>query len=255
MSDRWLVTPMFFERPEPAIAEIAPVGSALNDGRPADRSGSELLNAHAPIRAFVEATLAAGDRPISLAGDCCASMPALAGLQAAGVAPTLVWLDAHGDFNTPETSPSQFLGGMPLAMMAGRGPQWLCEANGVAPIAEEKIVLVDGRDLDPLEKAALDGSAVRRIPTEALATLAAPGPVHLHIDLDIVSADVFPGFSYPAPGGPGPRDVKAAIDAFAATADIRAVSISGWTAALDPKGLGPAMFGELLSGFGAARPI
>lgn len=254
MSDRWMATPLFFERPEPILATIAPDGRRMNEGRPADRNGPELAKSHAPIRAFVEETIAAGDRPISLAGDCCASMPVLAGLQATGVAPTLVWLDAHGDFNTPETSPSQFLGGMPLAMMVGRGPQWLCETNGVTPIPEDRIVLVDGRDLDPLEREAVDASGLRQIPTDALADLRVDGPVHLHVDLDIVSSDAFPGFSYPAPGGPGPEAVKAAIEAFAATADVRAVSISGWTDALDPERAGPAMFGDVLATFGAVRP-
>ena len=91
-----------------------------------------------PIADFVEETLRAGARPVSLAGDCCAAIPVLAGLRAAGVEPVLVWIDAHGDFNTPETSPSPFLGGMPPARMGGAGPHWVCAAVGRRPPAEQR---------------------------------------------------------------------------------------------------------------------
>jgi arginase len=60
---------------------------------------------------------------VSIAGDCVATMGVLAGLHDAGITPTLIWFDAHGDFNTWETTPSGFLGGMPLAMIVGRGEQ------------------------------------------------------------------------------------------------------------------------------------
>src|SRR5690606_8729880 len=143
---------------------------------------------HAPLARFVEKTASAGDRPVSVAGDCCAAVPVLAGLRAAGIEPHLVWIDAHGDFNTPETSRSQFLGGMPLAMIAGRGPRWMAEAVGLSPLPEERIWLIDARVLDPLERAALDASAVRRTGVAGLASLRLDGPVLVHIDMDVLDA-------------------------------------------------------------------
>jgi arginase len=191
---------------------------------------------HQPIAGFAEAALRAGARPVSLAGDCCAAVPVLAGLRAAGVEPALVWIDAHGDFNTPATSPSQFLGGMPLAMMVGRGPQWMCEAVGLAPLPEERVWLIDARDLDPLEREALDASRVNRAAVADLATLTLAGPLHAHIDLDVIDAAEAPGFNYPVPGGPGAAATVAACARLTGRGDIRAISISGWTEALDPGG-------------------
>jgi len=236
MPDRWIVTPRFFEEPEPALVAACPVGTALNEVAIADREPASLAALHKPIADFTAAAARAGDRAISVAGDCCAAVPVAAGLSRAGVAATLVWLDAHGDFNTPETSPSGFLGGMPLAMMAGRGPQWMCEAVGLAPIPEERIVLVDARDLDPEEAEAVRGSKLIHIGLDALPALPIEGPVHLHIDLDIVDAAECPGFRYPVAGGPSVDAVAAAVVALDARTRIAAVSVSGWTEALDPDG-------------------
>ena len=108
---------------------------------------------HETIAGFVVDTLATGQRPVSIAGDCCSAIGMLTGLQRAGIDPTLVWFDAHGDFNTMETTLSGFLGGMPLAMLVGRGDLALPEAVGLAPLPESRVILTDGRDLDPPEAA------------------------------------------------------------------------------------------------------
>lgn len=236
MTDRWILTPQFFETPEGALASAVPEGAAVNAHDVPDRGAESLGAIYRPIRDFVTETLKAGDRPISMAGDCCASIPVMAGITRAGITPSFVWIDAHGDFNTPETSPSQFLGGMPLAMMVGRGPQWLCETVSLAPIPEDSIWLIDGRDLDPGERAAIDASALRRTGMAGLATLRLDGPIYVHLDVDVLSADEVPGFNYPVSGGPGVAETVAACSAFAAANDIMAISISGWSGALDPDG-------------------
>src|SRR6266699_4095190 len=63
----------------------------------------------------------------------------------------VVWLDAHGDFNTPTITISGYLGGMPLAMLTGRAPELFCDALGLRPVADTDVVLADARDLDPAE--------------------------------------------------------------------------------------------------------
>lgn len=252
MTDRWLLTPYYFEHAEPALASAAPQDTEVNDlGAISGRLPAEMARMHRPIEAFVRHAAAEGARPVSLAGDCCAAVPVLAGLRAAGIEPALIWIDAHGDFNTPETSPSQFLGGMPLAMMVGRGPQWMCEAVSLEPFPEERVWLVDGRDLDPLEREALDASRVNRAEVGGLGALGISGPVYVHIDLDVIDAGEAPGFNYPVPGGPGVEAVSRGCAALAASADICAISISGWTAARDPDGVTGAacrrVIGELIS--------
>ena len=204
MQNRWILTPQYFEHPEPVLAQVVPVDATMNGPHTIpDRSAESMAALHRPIASFVEATARESARPVSVAGDCCAAVPVLAGLQRAGIAPTLVWIDAHGDFNTPETSPSQFLGGMPLAMMVGRGPQWMCESVGLKTFPEDRVWLIDGRDLDPMERTGLDASAVRRTGMAGMATLELSGPVWVHLDVDVLNADDMPAFNYPVSGGPG----------------------------------------------------
>lgn len=234
MIDHWLLSPQFFEHPEPALAGVVPEGSLVNGPHAlADRSDESLARVHRPILEFTREALLAGKRPISVAGDCCACIPVLAGVQAAQIDPVLVWVDAHADFNTPEISASGFLGGMPLAMIAGRGPQGLCQAVGLLPLKEERIWLIDGRDLDPKERAAVDASALRRTGMAGLATLAIEAPVHFHLDIDMLDAADAPGTNYPVLNGPSLRETIAACRAFAAANRIVSISISGWTGALD----------------------
>ncbi len=237
MTDRFLLTPQYFETPDPALAAAVPPGTPVNGPHPIpDRGEASMATLHRPIADFTAEAAASGARPVNVAGDCCAAVPVLAGLQQAGREATLVWIDAHGDFNTPETSPSQFLGGMPLAMIAGRGPQWMMRAVGAKPLEENRIWLIDGRDLDPLERAALDASAVRRTGIAGLATLRIEGPVWVHLDTDVLDAREAPAFNYPVEGGPGVAETVAASRAFAGANDIAALSVSGWNGALDADG-------------------
>lgn len=248
MTDRWLLTPQYFEQPEPLLGEVVPSGTAVNGPHEiADRGPESMAQVHKPIAEFTRETLQAGARALSIAGDCCAAVPVLAGVRAAGVEPFVVWIDAHGDFNTPETSPSQFLGGMPLAMMVGRGPQWMCENVGLAPIPEQHVWLIDARDLDPLERAALDGSAVRRTGMAGLASLRIEAPVLLHIDMDVLDAAEAPAFNYPVTGGPGVAETASACAAFVANNQVAAISISGWTGSLDRDGSTKAACARVLS--------
>ncbi len=161
------------------------------------------------------------------APDCMAPMGVLAGLQRAGLDPDLVWLDAHGDFNTWETTPSGYLGGMPVAMLVGRGDQTMVRGLGITPLREQRVMLVDARDLDPGEAAALDGSAVRRLTvSEATDLHLSERPLHIHLDVDIVDPEELPGLLYPAPGGPGLAQVAAALRHLAASPNVVAISIA-----------------------------
>lgn len=237
MTDQWLLTPQYFETHDMALASACPEGVAMNGPHEIpDRGAESMARLHRPIAAFTAGAVRAADRPVSIAGDCCASVPVLAGLVAEGIRPWFVWIDSHGDFNTPETSPSQFLGGMPLAMMVGRGPQWMCEAVGLAPYPEDRIWLIDARDLDPEERTAVDASALRRTGMAGMASLKLDGPVYVHIDMDVMNADEVPAFNYPVPGGPSVAETVAACQSFAAANEICAVSVSGWTGALDTDG-------------------
>ncbi len=236
---RWIMTPRFLDMPDPDLFRAAPPGVDVFRNEIADiadRAAASLLRVHAPIASFVQRCAEDGVLAVSVAGDCVASLPVMAGLQRAGVDPVLVWLDAHGDFNTPETSPSGFLGGMPLAMMTGRGDQAIARGLGLAALCDERVWLIGARDLDPGERRMLDASRLNRAEVEALETLVLDGPVHLHVDNDVIDASDVPANNYPVPGGPALGRVIDAVRAFAAANRLCAVSLSGWNGRLDSDG-------------------
>lgn len=171
----------------------------------------------------VEGEMRKGDRPVVMSGDCTASMGTVAGMQRAGVDPAVVWFDAHGDVQTMETTTSGYLGGMPLRILAGYRPELIAARLGLAAIAEERIVLVDARDLDPPEEEYLAGSAIRRVGVDELtAGLLPDGPLYLHVDFDVVDPASLPGLRFPAPGGPAIDAVFNALRRVLATGQVAA---------------------------------
>jgi arginase len=234
--NRFLLTPFFLDRPEPSLARLGQTGWAINEPLlPEGTLLSRLAAVNEPIAAFAERSMREGDRPVSIAGDCCAVIGVITGLQRAGVQPRLLWLDAHGDFNTPATTPSGFVGGMPLAMLAGRGDQAILEQLRTRRLDEKSIVLCDGRDLDPLERDALSSSRVIRVEPAQLNTCDfGSDPVHVHIDSDILNPADAPAVLYPAAGGPRMDELEAAMRAFVAQTRVVSVSLTTWALDRDP---------------------
>ena len=182
-------------------------------------------------RALATRVESAVDLPLVVAGDCVSAIGVLAGLQHRGIDPTLVFFDAHGDFHTWETTPSQFIGGMPLAMISGRGEQTIVDGAGLTPLDDGRIVLVDGRDLDPGEP--IDQSEIRILDVaEVHRTTVIEGPIHVHIDVDVVDPGEMPAVNFPAPHGPSLEEVGAALEQLASTGRVVAVSFSSWNPAL-----------------------
>lgn len=236
MKNRVILTPFFLDEPEPELEALAEAGWYLN--KPDLPDGERMLRMstlHQGIADFSERALLAGERPVSYSGDCCAVIGMQAGLQRAGFGSTLLWLDAHGDFNTWETSPSGFLGGMPLAMIAGRGELTLLDALEMEPLAEEKVVLCDGRDLDSGEKEAVAQSNILHLrdPVSLLEDDLPEGPLHVHFDVDILDPGEAPAVSYPAPGGPSAAELERIFRRLAQSGQVAAASISAWNPELD----------------------
>lgn len=240
MNDRMILTPYFLDGREPDIAELAGddwrvVEVEMAHAEQLRRMG-ELYD---ELAGEVSGALTAGERPVSIAGDCCATIGVLAGLQQAGLEPTLIWFDAHGDFNTPETTPSGFLGGMPLAMAVGLGDQTLLRETGLRPWPVGKVVLADGRDLDPGERENVARSGITHVAD--IDQLVDPdnlpdGPLYVHLDADVIDPTEAAAMNYPAPGGPSSEQVRGVLRALAATGRVVAVSVSLWEPTLDPDG-------------------
>jgi len=177
--------------------------------------------------------IAAGGVRVAYVGDCVLALGVLAGLERRGVAPTVIWLDAHGDFHTWDTTRSGHLVGMPLAMAVGRGEQTIVRAAGLTPIPEERVVLVDARDLDPGEDDAVAASRMRRVTVDELRAEPVPdGPLYVHLDIDVVNPAEIPAVNYPAPGGPSVEEVRDALRPLAATGRVAALSVTLWESRL-----------------------
>ncbi len=182
----------------------------------------------------VAGVVAAGGFPLMLGGDHSMALGSIAG-SARGRRLGVVWIDAHGDFNTPATTHSGNIHGMPLAALTGRGHVALTRITGAAPIVRDAdIALVGIRDLDPGERAALHESGVhvftmhdidRRGMTavidEAIARVAAATDgLHLSLDLDALDPVAAPGVGTPVPGGLSYRETHLACEMLAETGQL-----------------------------------
>ncbi len=186
----------------------------------------------------VKETVKTGMRPVSIAGDCCSAIGVLAGLQRAQINPTLIWFDAHGDFNTLETTPSGFLGGMPLAMIVGKGDQTMPNAVKLNSLPENRVILCDARDLDPGESELVSKSKVVHIADaeHLLDYPLPPGPLWVHLDTDILPAEEAPAMNYPVHGGSPSSVVESVFNRLAQTNRVIAFSLSSWNPKLDTDG-------------------
>jgi arginase len=249
VDDQFILTPYFLDEPLPALTSLAGPGWQHNTPD-LTRTGQQLrlVELYRPLAQQVATALSNQQRPVSIAGDCCTSLAVLAGLQQAGIQPTLIWLDAHGDFNTWETTPSGFLGGMPLAMLVGRGEQTIVDGLGLTPLPEERIILTDGRDLDPEEAVAVTDSAVQHVRDMAdLLTGRLPdGPLYVHFDTDLLDPADAPAMNYPTPGGPSLTMLRQVFRRLAETGQVVAISVSTWNPALDTDGRSRAVVLSLL---------
>jgi arginase len=166
-------------------------------------------------------------RPVVLSGDCLVATAVLTGLQRAALAPSIVWFDAHGDVHTLHTSTSGYPGGMALQLVMGAHPELLSGSLGLSPLTADQAVLVDARDLDPAEIDVLASGGPRRIAVNDVThAQLPPGPLVLHVDVDVVDPDSMPGLRFPAPGGPSPTEVLSAAQRVMDTGRVVAVDIS-----------------------------
>ncbi len=211
------------------------------------------------IAKAVSGAIAAGEVPLLAGGTCSHLVGMMAGLQRGlepGARIGLVWFDAHGDFNTPRTSHSGMLGGMPVAVTAGLcHAAWREGAGMTAPLPTDRIVMVDVRNLDPEEAALVNATDVTiaqlrpevagpRV-EEAVGALAATvDHIYLHIDADVLDSSLQPNHPTAEPDGPDLATTVAGIQAVFATGKVRALAV----VSVDPTGPdGPTSLGSGLA--------
>ncbi|MBI3963157.1 MAG: arginase [Deinococcus sp.] len=156
----------------------------------------------------------AGAFPVFLGGDHSIAMGTVAGV-AGGERLGLVWIDAHADFNTPETSPSGNIHGMPLGVLAGDGPAELVNLGYAgAKVRPEDVVVIGLRSVDPEERVRvkqrglnvytmkdIDARGAYSVAQEAIEHLKPLGRMHVSLDMDGLDPDIAPGVGTPEPGG------------------------------------------------------
>ncbi len=195
---------------------------------PAGEIWSRLAVLYAAVARAVTRGRGDDGRPVVVAsGDCLIALGTVAGLQAAGADPAVVWFDAHGDVQTPETTSSGYLAGMSLRLLTGCHPGLIASRLGLRPVPEDRIVLVGARDLDPPEVTYLDQAPIRRCQVTDLSAAELPdGPLYVHVDLDVIDAAQLPGLRYPTPDGPEAGQVADALSLLFSTGCVAAVGIA-----------------------------
>lgn len=169
-----------------------------------------------------------GGRPLLVANRCAAAIGYLPAVFARHPDACLLWLDAHGDLNTPETSASGYVGGMVLTALAG---QW--RSGQGAGLAFDRLVLAGARDLDPAEAALIDTAGIATVPAGAAGGLDPAGaiaaiagrPLWVHVDLDVHAPGVI-STEYSAAGGPSVDQTAAFLAAVLATAPLIGADIA-----------------------------
>jgi arginase len=145
--------------------------------------------------AEISAALDQGEMPLLTASDCSICIGTLGTVARRIPRVRFLWIDAHGDFNTPDTTPSGFLGGMCLAAACGR---W--DAAWPDTIDPAKVSFLGVRDLDPGEREAVETAGVGT-------GVPADGPVYVHLDCDGLDPEVMP-VQFPVPGGLSADEVR-----------------------------------------------
>jgi arginase len=158
-------------------------------------------------------------RPLVLGGCCCAHVGAVKGLAGRGGRLGLVWLDAHGDLNTPDTSPSGNAWGMPLRM--------LLDDEVVRP---EDVALVGARNLDPPEVEYLGETG---IDDDIARALDGADSVYVALDVDVLDPDALDSF-VPEPGGPGVDQLAAKLRTIPQQASLAGAGVTGLVPTSDP---------------------
>lgn len=199
------------ERLETAGVQVAEVVAIAGPIAGATREARLGIMLHS-LASAVARTRVRGNLPLIIGGDCLTALGTLAGLHD-WQHTTVAWIDAHGDFNTPATTVSGYLGGMPLACAVGRGLDTLRRAATLSePLIERNIVLLGVRDLDPAEAALLQESELTIMSAAdvtrragdiagAIKLLGSGAQLYVHLDIDVLHNAVAPGVDYPAPGG------------------------------------------------------
>jgi len=204
---------------------------AIEQGNPRAKYLPQIAVACSRLADLAGEALAGGSAPLVLGGDHSVAVGTVSGVsrhfREAGQRIGLIWLDAHADMNTPDSSPSGNVHGMPLACLVGIGPPELVDLLGYHPKVEPRNTVIVGlRDVDQTEKQQVRGSGVHaftmrdideqglRSVMEKAISIATDGTAgfHLSLDMDFVDPKDAPGVGTPVRGGVTYREAHLAME-------------------------------------------
>lgn len=197
------------------------------------------------------AALPEGTFPVTLGGDHSVSMGTVTGNALRGGTPRrtgLIWVDAHTDYNTPQSSPSGNIHGMPVAHLTGRGDPQLAGLGGDWHLRPEDIVMIGIRSVDAKERELLreagikaytmkdvDQLGITRITAETLERLSGTERLHVSFDADALDPSVAPGVGTPVPGGLTYREGHLLMELLAESGRVTSLDIVEVNPVLDTR--------------------
>ena len=172
----------------------------------------------------------------------------------------LIWLDAHGDMNSAESSPSGNIHGMPLACLLGNGPDSLCALGsrrpavdagdvvlfGVRAVDAPEVQLIRAAGIKTMTMRDLDSRGMQRVMEEALAHLDGCDRLHVSFDVDFLDPRIAPGVGTRVRGGPNYREAHLAMELLADTGKVSSVDVVELNPCLDRENATAALSVELL---------
>ncbi len=218
---------------ETAVAEATEVGDERARFLP------QIKDTCVRVAELVAQAAADGQLPLVLGGDHSVALGSLGGLARVHGPGGVLWIDAHGDLNSPETSPTGNVHGMVLAAALGlAGPRFREDGWDLPAVGESRVALIGVRSLDDGERELLGGLdaavftmsdvdklGVERSVRQALAHVAGPGFVHVSLDMDVVDPDVAPGVGTPVRGGLSYREAHLALELVAESGLISSLDV------------------------------
>ncbi|MDH3605499.1 MAG: arginase [Acidimicrobiia bacterium] len=250
--------------------ECAPM-TTVDEGDPSARYLAPVVEASAALAEVTEAAVRAGHFPLVIGGDHSIAVGTMGGVAAVEPRHGLLWIDAHADYNTPETSPSGNIHGMPVAAILGEGPDSLVQVGGVAPKAlEDHTVIIGLHSVDRLEADRLRASAItfftmhdvdmRGIPSileESFAVLTADGVDHIHLsfDADAIDPRHAPGTGTPVVGGFTYRESHLMMELLAEADIITSAEFTEVNPILDDQNQTAELIVELIGSLAGQRVV
>lgn len=234
--------------------ELAPDKKVRIPFNPRDRWLSAARETCRTLAEAVTTSLQAGARCGILGGECTLVAGSLSGALAVEPDLLLVYLDAHGDFNTLATTPSHYVSGMCLAHVCGKQVAPLLWP-GSRRIGEDRVALIGGRALDPGERQNLERSHVLHIPFDAqhpdvasrVVAFARRQKVWLHLDLDVIDPSEMHAVVFPAAHGAPRNAVRDLVSQLMSVADVRGFEVCGYDPRQDDHLRMPAVIADLFA--------